>query len=787
MHQIRLKAILSVTAGLLVMHGQVFAENKAEILETGTVEVVSTTPLPSIGTPINEVPANVQSVATSAVSQQHTLDLADLINANLGSVTINEGQSNPFMSDVFFRGYTATPLMGAPQGLSVFQDGVRVNEVFGDTVNWGLIPLSAISSINLIPGSNPLFGLNTLGGALSVHTKSGAQYPGIAAQVSGGSWGRRAAEFEFGGAQGDVDYFLTANVFKEDGWREHSPSLINQLFGKVGWQNETSDLDLSVTLVRNNLEGIQALPKSWMNNPEQAYTWPDIIENKMVFTTLKGSHFLSDDHLLAANAYIRRSRTSNFASNTNDCFNSPDQGSGEACDQTLPEPVDIFSPGSNEQAGTDQLGYGLSAQYSYLGDVLGRKNQFTVGTSVDLGRTKYQSSEQTTDFEADRGAVANSDFEQETDLRAHNSYYGLFATDTFSLNDKLHLTLSGRYNHIRVKLADRMEADPNTGKFVTGDTAQITHTFNRFNPAIGLNFNPTQTLGFYGAYNEGMRAPTPIELSCADPLPPCRLPTDFLADPSLKPVVVKTWEGGVRGKLASGWNWNASLFHSMLNDDIQFISSGNSFNLGYFKNVGKTQRKGLELGMSGSLNNLHLSASYAFLNATFESPVTFHNEANSSADANGDVHVSTGDRIPNIPRHSLKLRAAYDLLPEMTVGMSMIANSSVYARGDENNQDENGKVPGYSVFNLDANWRFHPSWNAFVKVNNLFDRDYSSMGILGENAFTGTGKTFDTNPDNWTSEQFRSPGSPRAAWVGIRYEFGRSNKASDGATGFDND
>ena len=284
-----------------------------------------------------------------------------------------------------------------------------------------------------------------------------------------------------------------------------------------------------------------------------------------------------------------------------------------------------------------------------------------------------------------------------------------------------------------------------------------------------------------------MRAPTPIELPYAVPLTPCRLPTDFLADPSLKPVVVKTWEGGVRGKLASGWNWNASLFHSMLNDDIQFISSGNSFNLGYFKNVGKTQRKGLELGMSGSLNNLHLSASYAFLNATFESPVTFHNEANSSADANGDVHVSTGDRIPNIPRHSLKLRAAYDLLPEMTVGMSMIANSSVYARGDENNQDENGKVPGYSVFNLDANWRFHPSWNAFVKVNNLFDRDYSSMGILGENAFTGTGKTFDTNPDNWTSEQFRSPGSPRAAWVGIRYEFGRSNKASDGATGFDND
>lgn len=784
--QFKLKYAVILVAGAFCAPAAVIAENKAEVLETGTIEVVSTTPLPSIGTPINEVPANVQSATAKEISQQHTLDLGDLINSNLGSVTVTEGQSNPFMADVFFRGFTATPLMGAPQGLSVYMDGVRFNEPFGDTVNWGLIPESAISSINLIPGSNPVFGLNTLGGALSVHTKSGAQYPGVAAQVSGGSWGRKAGEFELGGADGNFDYFITGNTFSEEGWREHSPSQVNQMFGKIGWQNETSDLDLSVAVVNNNLEGIQALPRSWLNKPESAYTWPDIMDNNMFFTALKGSHFLNDDNLLSANTYFRRSRTHNFASNTNDCFGAAgaDILAGGACDQTIPEPVDIVNQGSNERSNTDQLGYGFSAQYSYLGKAFGHKNQLTTGFSMDFGNTTYVSAEQTTNFTPDRGAVANSDFETETDIHARNYYYGLFATDTFSFNDKLHLTLSGRYNYIKIKLRDNMEADPNTGKFVTGADSGITHTFNRFNPAVGLNFNPSETLGFYGSYNEGMRAPTPIELSCADPSTPCRLPTDFLADPSLKPVVAKTWEGGVRGKLDRNWGWNATVFHSVLHDDLQFISSGNSFNLGYFQNVGKTQREGLELGLNGSVEKLHVAASYQYLQATFESAMTFHNENNSSADANGDIHVRPGDRIPGVPRHAIKLRAAYDVLPEMTIGMTVITNSSVYARGDENNQDVNGKVPGYSVVNLDANWRFHSNWSAFAKVNNLFDRDYASMGILGENAFTGAGRTFDAT-GNWVSEQFRAPGSPLAAWIGFRYEFGGAKRS--GGASIDND
>lgn len=772
----RLRTIVMMVATICAAPQLAIAENKAEVLETGTIDVVSTTPLPSVGATIDQVPSNVQAASAKSMEQQHTLEMTEYMNANLGSVTITEGQSNVYMPDVNFRGFTATPLMGAPVGMSVFMDGVRVNEPFGDGVNWSAIPQSAISSINLIPGSNPVFGLNTLGGALSIHTKSGAQYPGFAMEATAGSWGRKGYNFEYGGEQDELDWFFTGNFVDETGWREHSFSNVNQLFGKVGWQNETTDFDLSIAGSDNRLEGVQAVPRSWGLTEEEGYTFPDRNDSSVTLVNLEGSHFLNDEKLIAGNFYVRRSRIQNFASNVNDDF-----------DLTDLDP-DNDNQGFNERSATDQQGYGFTLQFSDSSPVWKLPNQFTVGVSFDGGKSNYKSFEQEVDeFEADRSANSDEDFEMETDVTGRNQYYGLYFTDTLSLNDKLHLTASGRYNYIKVKIRDHMEADAGTGKFVTGTTSEeVEHHFNRFNPAVGLNYNPSQALMFFGGYNEGMRAPTPIELACADPEVPCRLPTDFLADPPLEPVIAKTWEGGMRGRLSGNWQWSATGFYSTLHDDIQFVSAGtSSTNLGYFQNIGKTRRKGVELGLQGKLDKLTLAANYTFLRATFESEVDFASPFNSSAvDTDGDGEGDTitarkGDRMPGLPDHALKLRAAYEFTPDFTVGLNMLAFSGVYARGDENNDDENGKVAGYTIFNMDANYRFNSNWSAFAKVNNLLDKEYASLGVLGVNAFNTADRSFNTNgEDDWAAEQFRSPGAPRAAWVGVRYEFGRTAKKS---------
>jgi outer membrane receptor protein involved in Fe transport len=733
------KLILIAILSAYAMPQMAMAENKAEALELSKIEVVGTTPLPSIGTPISQVPSNVQTGSSKQFGQQQSLDLSEFLDNNLGSVNTSNSVANPYQADVQFRGFTASPLLGTPQGISVYMDGVRVNEAFGDIVNWDLIPANAIANINLIPGSNPLFGLNTLGGALAVHTKSGAEFPGIKATVYGGSWARRAFEFEAGGEdkEKNLDYFVAGNIFKENGWREHSSSDVKQIFGKVGWQNDTSDLDLSVALADTMMEGTQAVPLSTYNNPKQAYTYPDSIGNQLFMVNLKGSHFLTDDKLVAGNVYYRKNKSTGFNSNAEDV------GPGNS---------------TNISTSTNQDGFGGALQLTLLGDLAGHKNQFTVGASADFGRT---------DFISDSLQATVVGNETVTDdpltsvgqvrLNAKNDYYGLYATDTFSYTDKLHLTLSGRYNVAKINLSG-VSSDP--ALIPVDSDLSGNHRYSRFNPAIGFNYNPSSNIGFYGGYNEGMRAATPVELSCADENRPCALPNAFAADPHLEKVVAKTWEGGVRGKLVDNVNWNMGLYTTENSNDIQFIAS-NATGFGYFQNVGDTRRRGVELGLNGKFDALTLAANYGFVDATYQSDFTVGSPANSSADGAGQIQVTKGDRIPGIARHTFKLRAAYDVTPSWNVGTNIVVAASQYARGDENNQDTNGKIPGYAVVHLDTHYSINGSWKLFAKVNNVFDTQFATFGVLGNNIFNGL-----------AAEQFRSPAAPRAGWVGVTYEFG---------------
>src|ERR1044071_4071617 len=158
------------------------------------VTVVGTTPLPGVEQPVDQVPAPVQTSTAADLDRSGALDLSEFMGRRLQGVHINEMQGNPFQPDVNYRGYTASPLLGTPQGLSVYMDGVRLNQPFGDVVSWDLIPRFAISETTLIPGSNPLFGLNTLGGALSIRTKDGFDDPGSKVQLGLGSDNRAQLE-----------------------------------------------------------------------------------------------------------------------------------------------------------------------------------------------------------------------------------------------------------------------------------------------------------------------------------------------------------------------------------------------------------------------------------------------------------------------------------------------------------------------------------------------------------------------------------------------------------------
>ena len=736
--------------------------------ELQTMEVVGTAPLTSIGTPLNEVPANVQIINSKQISQQHSLNLGELMDNNLGSVNASNSVGNPFQMDISYRGFTASPILGTAIGLSVFMDGVRINEPFGDIVNWDLIPTNAIANINLIPGSNPLFGLNTLGGAIAISTKNGADNPGIKATVSGGSWGRRAFEAEYGGKneEHDVDYYFATNVFHEDGYRQFSNSNVRQIFTKERWHDNKSTLDLSLALADNTMFGSQALPLSLLVNPTQSYTAPDSITNRNILLALKGSHFIDEDKLLEGNVYYRISNSINTNSNDS-CSDQVTTAENCAANQSTGDLV-----ATNVISNTQQRAVGASVQVSLLNDIKGHKNTFTVGTSLDANQVNYQSNTYGANLignydynitpSGSNALNPNNSYNQGgVNLTTLSNYYGLFATDNFAINEHWNMTLSSRYNYDTVDLEGASNDGSGNYNGLNGN-----HTFHRLNPAAGFNFNPVNNLTFYAGYNEGMRVPSPVELSCANPLIQCSLPTGFASDPDLNMIVSKTWEGGVRGKFSQNAGWNFAAFNTDNQNDIQFIANGaNNGQTGFFQNVGDTQRRGFELGLQGKFNHLTLAANYGFVDATYQSTFSENSSQNSTADSNGLITVHKGDRIPGIARQTLKFRASYDITPAWNFGTNIITTSGQYAHGDENNQDANGPLGGYSVVNLDTHYTITSNWQTFAKVSNLFNRNYNTFGILGQNMYTAM------------NELSVVPANPRGIWVGLTYQFGTKKSA----------
>ena len=727
------------------------AANPAEVLELPQVQVVGTTLLPGSAVPLVKLPANAQLFTSKDLKRQGSASLTDFLEANATGLTVNAAQGNPHQPDINVRGFSASPLLGTPQGISVFFDGVRVNEPFGDSVNWDLIPASSIGSIQLIPGSNPAFGLNTLGGAIAVYTKSGSsEYParpGGSITLSGGSFGRRTLGFEAGGKAADPvgnwDWFATANDSVDRGWAQHNASHVRQLFAKVGWQNDTTDLDLSLQLADNRLEGTQTLPQSFPD-PREAYTWPDANTNRVAALALKGSVALSDVWLLSGNAYVRRFRNRNLASNVNDAFMAGD-----------------VVQATNDASSIDQRGRGAGLQLTRSGPLGGFNQRLLAGASVDDGRARFTRESQDATFTPDRSTQALGGFTPDTDSDSTTRHTGLFASDSVDLDERWTLMLAGRFNRADITITDR-----------SGTAPQLdgVHRFERFNPALGISFNPSTTFTAWANYGEGMRAPTAIELTCADPNQPCKLPNNFLADPPLKKVVSQTLEVGARGSAEGGMAWSAAVFRTDLHDDLQFISSnGVAVNAGYFQNVGTTRRQGLELDARGRFANVAAALHYSFIDATYRTGFIENSPANSSADATGAITVQRGSRIPGIPRHSLKLRLDVDATSEWRIGASLLVASAVHARGDENNLDANGRVPGYAVVNLDTRWQLTRRVGLFARIDNALGRRYASFGVTGMNVFTGPARSFDAaNP---RAEQFRGYGAPRGAWAGVQYTF----------------
>lgn len=817
---------LFVIAVVLFVAAIVSAQTPSTPVKTPgtTVDVVGTTPLPGVNMDRNEVPAPVQAATASDIEKSGALDLSDFLNRNFAAVHINEMQDNPFQPDVNYRGYTASPLLGTPQGLSVYMDGVRLNQPFGDVVSWDLIPRVAISSTTLMPGSNPLFGLNTLGGALSLQTKDGRSNPGGRVTASIGGHARKALEFEYGGANAKgFSWYVAGNRFGEHGWRNNSRSDVRQEFGKFGWQRGKTDLKLTLAYANNVLAGNGLQEQRFLaRDYASVYTKPDLTYNRSAFTNLNVQHTISSTLLLSGNVYYRDLRTRNFNADIND--NSLDQSvyqpsaadraaltaagytgfptSGATVANTpfpfwrcIAQALQRDEPGEKcngllNQSHSTQHNFGTSGQLTWIGSTSGHPNQFTVGAGYDHSRVGFAQGSQLGYLNPDRtvtgvpafgdgvtgGTVDGVPYDTRVDLRGFIHTQSVFATDTLTLAAPLHLTASGRYNRTTVHNRDLVRPGGVPGSL------DSRNSYGRLNPSVGLTYDPSKTINLYVGYSEGSRAPTSIELGCADPNLPCKLPNAMAGDPPLKQVFARTWEGGLRAAVG-GVNFSVGVFRADNHNDIQFVSSTQS-GFGYFRNFGSTRREGVELGARGKVRMVTTGASYTFLAATYQSSETFNGSGNSSND-DGVIAVKPGNQIPLVPRHMAKVFADVQVTRALSFSVDAIAVSTALARGNENNRHQPdgsvylgpGKSPGYAVVNLSSSYQLSKRVELVGLVNNLLNHRYYTAARLGATGFNDSG-TFVARPlpsvgGNFpvVNATFLVPGAPALFRIETRFRF----------------
>lgn len=746
----------AVIACAPLVHAQ---SNAPAITLLPPVEVVGTTPQPGAGTPADQIPSNVQTADGDRLRRLQSLNLPDFMAAQLPSVNVNDAQGNPFQINVNFRGFTASPLLGVAQGLSIYLDGVRINEAFGDVVNWDMIPTNALAHVTLLPGSNPLFGLNTLGGALSLQTRSGDTDPGGEIEVQGGSFGRIRSDLSHGqrlGAHGHL--FVALSRFDEDGWRDFSPSRVRQIFVKGGERTVDYSWDLGLLHADSRLVGNGLLPESMLAvDRRQIYTAPDQTDNHVTMLTLHATRAFVGGLELSGTTYVRRVRAATVNGDLNADAMSPDSPRS----------------GLEHRTGTRSQGEGLALQ---LVKSLG-PHRLTAGLSDDRARNRFEQSDAAGELDASRRVHVTDATAVDALISGTSHSTGVFASGLVMLATDLQWTLSGRYNHTRVQTIDEGRAALGLATSLDGRGR-----YGKFNPASGLAWQITPALTAFGGFSQGNRAPSPIELGCSDPAHACILPNALQSDPPLRQVIARTLETGLRGHLGGGLRWSAAAYRTINQDDLLFISNGHAS--GYFSNVGKTLRQGLELGVSQETARSDWSVSYSRLQAEFRNPACLLSRSNSSAQSGADCHgdgeieVSPGARLPNLPRHILKARLDARPLPTWRVGAQFTAYSSQLVRGNENSAQVpdgvdffgSGKVAGFAVVDLTTNVTLGGGWELFAKVANLANRQYANGGQLAVDAFDANGSPMP--PARWRNEQFVAPGAPRALWVGMRRRFG---------------
>ncbi|MGY4477181.1 TonB-dependent receptor domain-containing protein [Bradyrhizobium sp. USDA 3364] len=740
----------------------------------------------------DKVPSNTAVMTTRDFSHDYTTNFLDAVNRKLPGVSLGDQTGNPFQRDLNYRGFNASPVQGTPQGLAVYQNGVRINESWGDVVNWDFIPEKAIGSMALFP-NNPVFGLNAIGGALSIQMKNGFTYQGSEAELFGGSYGRVQGNVQAGGQRDNISAYAAFESAYDRGWRDYANSShINRMYVDVGARNDDTEFHVNFTGASNLLGNVAATPVQMLGQRwSSVYTWPQSTLLQLAFVNATLNHNFSDTWSFQGNAYFRGFRQSHTDGNGTDvescnrgrnlCLDGPEDNMPIFGATPVPNTLGTAFLGEIDRNNAATNSYGGTAQLTNTDQIFGHNNHVVMGVAVDHGNTKFNATSELGTINPNNLFVNGTGIFIDqpdaglapVDLRATNTYAGVYLTDTFDVTNRFSVTAGGRFNYAQIDLQDQ------TG---TNDALNSNNRFQRLNPVIGGTYKITPNLTFYAGYSEANRAPTPLELGCSDPARPCVIDAFLVSDPPLKQVVSHTVEAGFRGTWGNDartgmLSWGLGAFHTLSDDDIIRVQSPiGTGNFGYFQNAGQTLRQGIEAKLEYQVNRWNAYANYTFVDATYRSANTLPAPDNPNAltDPDNDdvrfINVKPGDHIPGIPAHRFKAGVEYLATDAWKIGADVNVVGSQWIVGDDTNQSP--KVPAYAVVNLHTSYKITPNIEVFGLINNVFNQHYYLGGAFFETGgFASTTRGVPNLMAQLTDPRTFVPGMPLAAYAGIRAKF----------------
>jgi len=729
----RLSALASIC--LLVLPPSLAAQQpdttKADttVHELPPIEVVGSI-APAAGPTIGSgVPARVTTLDAEQVDAYEPRILSDALKTVAGFSSYDD-LGSPYKLNLSSRGFYSSPVVGLPQGIAVFLDGVRMNEPEASQVNFDLLPMDHIQRIEVLSGNGSLLGRNALGGAVNLVTARGSGPTTGTVELSGGSFGAARGEAHVSGRRpGGLDWYVGGNYNREDGWRQDTDAKGYQGFMNLGKLGETSGIRFQGFYSRDKASPAGSLPESiFAESPDSNLTTGDY-DDLWAYQGAIQAYKQFGLNRASATVYYRRHRAERFNVNQ-------------------PDDPDAFGISYNNS-------FGYTADYRWT-TLLDEQTSLSMRGGVDGEVTRVD-----IDIFADSTKFGTGRV-QTTQVRSPLWDVAPFLAADL-IRGRVTLSAGARYDYVKMPFENQL--DP------TGDT---TATYKRFNPRIGASVEVTPGGSLFASWGQAFRAPAVIENACADPESPCPLPFALGDDPPLQPVKASTLEGGFR-YANQGWSFSGSAYYTDVKDDI-FLSpfgdenepAGSTID-GFFVNLDKTRRVGVEAASAYTFPKGHsVYLNYAYTKATFQSPAEIFS-IRSTEDVDGEPvinpfptgnDVQPGDRFPLVPDHQIKLGGLARLNQYVSVGADGRYTGKQWLRGDEANVTN--QLDGYFVADARVGVEFG-RWEINGIVTNLFQND---------NAIFGTFNINQGNPAGLTVERFITPNARRAFRLVVRTTIG---------------